>query len=201
MKKLFIILVFIGMASYSHASLVPEGMPVVSSSSPYIFQPNPVNLYDLDHYKYYTWGIDWPIPNGEKIVGATLFFDNIRNHNTSDNDLWVHLLDSVTPAPGVTVGYDNQGGGDYFDGDGELLFHWHNLSATAQNITYTFNTADILALNIYATDGNFGFGFDPDCHFYNDGITLTIETSHAPVPGALLLLGSGLLYLVRIKRK
>ncbi len=199
MKKLFIILIFICMASYSHASVAPEGVPEVSSSSPYTFQPNPVDLHDLDHYKYYTWGIDWSIPDNEKIVGATLFFDNIRNYNSSANDLWVHLLDSVTS--GVTVGHDNQGGGDYFAGLGVLLNHWEDLPSYAQDITYTFDATEISFLNLYAADGNFGFGFDPDCHFYNDGITLTIKTSHTPVPGAIILLGSGLLYLAGIRRK
>lgn len=199
MKKLLIILVFIGFAGYSHAMVAQSNIPEDSLSSPYIFQPTPADMYDLDHYKYYTWGIDWTIPDGEKIIGANLFFDNIRNYNNSPNDLWVHLLETV--ASGVTVGTDNQGGGDFFAGQGILLNHWQNLPDTAQDITYTFDAAEIAALNLYAADGNFGFGFDPDCHFYNDGITLTIETSHAPIPSSVVLLSLGLFCVAGLSRR
>ena len=35
----------------------------------------------------------------------------------------------------------------------------------------------------WLSDGNFGFGIDPDCHYYNDGITFNITTTHeAPEP-------------------
>jgi len=38
---------------------------------------------------------------------------------------------------------------------------------------------------------NFGFGLDPDCHYFNEGITFTIET-YIPAPGAILLGSIGL---------
>jgi len=166
----------------------------------YEFNPTPrADLSDLDHEKYYTWGINWSIPAGEVIESATLFFDNIRNYDSTSNDLWVHLLDS--PSVGVTVGTDNQGGGDYFAGQGPLLKHWQALPATPQDITYTFTADQLVALTAYFANGNAGFGFDPDCHFYNDGITLTIETAQVPIPAALWLLGSGLLGLIGIRRR
>jgi hypothetical protein len=49
-------------------------------------------------------------------------------------------------------------------------------------------------------NGNFGLGFDPDCHFYNNGVRLNIETAAVPIPGAIWLLGSGLLGLL-VRRK
>ena len=171
----------------------------VTEAATYTFQPTPADLYDLDHYCYYTWGIDWDIPAGEIIVSASLFFDDIRNWNSESNDLWVHLLDLANT--GVTKYGDGKGGGDNFSGQGILLHHWQNLPASAQDITYDFDPFEIATLNTYVTDGNFGLGFDPDCHYYNNGITLNIETAPVPIPTTILLLGSGLLGFGLLSRR
>lgn len=171
-----------------------------SKADVFSFQPNPADLYDLDHYKYYEWGISWAPPAGETIVGASLFFDNIRNWDANSNDLWVNLLD--TSPMGVTVGHDSQGGGNYFDGQGTALVHYEDLPNYAQDLTYDFDTSQIAALTTYSVDGTLGLGFDPDCHFWNDGIVLTIETGPAvtPEPGTFVLLGIGLLGMLGLKR-
>ena len=161
-------------------------------------QPDPVDLYDLSHGKYYIWGIDWRIPPEGSIVEASLSFDNIRNWEDEPNDLYVHLLDD--PDVGAFY-YADTTPGNEFEGQGILLNHWENLPDTGQDITYHFDTNELIALNQYASDGTFGFGFDPDCHFFNDGITFTFETGAIPIPGAFFLLASGLICLIGVRRK
>jgi len=166
----------------------------------YIFEPSPSSdLWDLDHYKYYTWGIDWTLPQGETIAAAALSFDNIRNYNSDPNDLYVQLLESANN--GVASGTDNQASGNYFENQGIQLYHGIDLSDTSQDIDVIFNTGQISTLLDYLKDGNFGLGFDPDCHFYNDGTILTVNTVHTPIPGAIFLFGSGLIGLVGLRKK
>ena len=62
----------------------------------YTFTPSDSDLWDLEHERYYTWGIELDLPAGETVVAASLFLDDIRNWRTETNDLWVHLLDLDT---------------------------------------------------------------------------------------------------------
>lgn len=59
-----------------------------------VLEPNPADLYDLAHQKYYTWGMDFG--NDASLLRfnrAVLKFDNIRNWKKEHNVLYVHLLD------------------------------------------------------------------------------------------------------------
>jgi len=152
----------------------------------------------LEHDKYYRWGIDWSLPNGEEIVGASLFFEDISNHDCDTNDLYAQLLPIADP--GVSEGTDNGNNGNYFAGEGILLNHWQNLPDTPQNITYDFIYSELVTLMSYAADGNFGIGFDPDC-LYEPKIALTVETKVVPIPASFFLLTCGLIGIFSIGRK
>ncbi|MFH1731645.1 MAG: hypothetical protein ABIF82_08350 [Planctomycetota bacterium] len=160
----------------------------------YVFQPGDRDMYDLDHCYAYEWGIEFDVPENEVVTGASIFFDNIRNWDTRSNDLYVTLLDS--DFVGINKSYDNEGGGNYFATQGLLLEHYEDLSSSAQDITYHFDPYEIVQLKTNLADDLSGLGFDPDCHFYNCGITFTIETDEGggstvpePLAGSILLGG------------
>ena len=77
--------------------------------------------------------------------------------------------------------------------------------------TYTFtsglNSQDSILAAYINNGGTIAIGLDPDCHFFNDGISLEIVTGGAsqqsvvPEPATLTLLGTGLLALARRYRR
>jgi hypothetical protein len=79
-----------------------------------------------------------------------------------------------------------------------------NGSALGQNVKITLNSFELAKLNDYlSNNGNFGFGIDADCHFYNSGFkfTMVTEKTNVPEPASLSLFGLGLLGLLFFRRK
>jgi hypothetical protein len=69
--------------------------------------------------------------------------------------------------------------------------------------TYTFTEEQENALQAYiANSGNVAIGLDPDCHFFNNGVMLTLTTGPTiPEPATLGLLGTALLAAVGYRRR
>jgi hypothetical protein len=79
-------------------------------------------------------------------------------------------------------------------------------TTTARTYVYTFTPDQLAVLSAYFMNGgDVAFGFDPDCHFWNDGIVFTFTTAPNPVPEpmTITLLGTGLagLYYSRKRKK
>ena len=178
------------------------------------FHPTPNDLSDLPHAEYFTWGINFTLAQDEKITAATLTFTNIWDWTKeSDDRLFVHLLDNIKSGSRSYI--DNQGGGDNFAGQGTLVSNWSDpVGGKSRNfdLVLDFGSLGLLdTLNSFAetTPGkdkaNFGFGIDPDCHYYNDGVTFTITTettipiNHIPEPATVAMLAIGGLLLRRKK--
>ena len=185
---------------------------ITANATTVTFSPTPTDLSDLPHANYFTWGINFTLPSDEKITGAVLTFANIWDWTAENNDhLYIHLLDNL--ASGVKVYTDNEGGGDNFSGQGTLVSSWSDPAGgypRNYNLVIDFGTLGLLdTLNAYAktTPGagkvNFGFGIDPDCHYYNDGVTFTITTectNHSvPEPATIVIFGIGGLLFYRKK--
>ncbi|MDD4889396.1 MAG: PEP-CTERM sorting domain-containing protein [Phycisphaerae bacterium] len=166
----------------------------VASADVFTFTPNPSDLNDLDHNYYYTWRISSSLID-QPISEATLTFRNIRNWDSNPNVLYIHLLDTAGSSPNVRSYWDGEGGGDAFLNQGIELVTYHNLPATGQTLTYSLDHSELVKLNEYLAAGrDFALGFDPDCHFYNDGISMRlVEGTFAPVPepATLSLLAAG----------
>ncbi len=103
------------------------------------------------------------------------------------------MLDN--PASGVKSFYDNEASGNYFQGQGTVEGTWTDPvggHSTNTNLRFELGALGVLdKMNQYAADGKMGFSFDPDCHFFNDGVKLVVTTAPVPEHGSFAVLGLG----------
>jgi hypothetical protein len=193
-------------ANASMVTLPGSGQSLIASTAPgtssVTYNPNPADLNDLDHHDLYTWRIDNIAVNPANITSATLTISNIANWDTSPNVLHMHLLDTAinpgvasfvddptnsTPVEDMTddfknARFHNSRGWLVAAGTADTFLKDASFTTTATTFTYTFSGASLAALQQYIANGHdIAFGLDPDCHFYNDGVSFTID-SVTPVP-------------------
>jgi hypothetical protein len=153
------------------------------------FTPSDSDLGDLDHTYAYKWGVNWTLPTGYEITGATLTISQIYDWRVEPNSLFIHLLDDpAVGSSGISRVSDNpydNSISDYFSGQGVLLTTFIDADGPTTKNDLSISV-DKNTLTSYLTDWNpsgtrdFGFGFDPDCHFYNSGVCFTINYDKTP---------------------
>jgi len=170
------------------------------------FQPTPLDMNDLDHHLVYTWRVDNIQLNGLAITDATLSFTSISNWDSNPNVLHLHLLDAAVN-PGVASFVDDPTGSvpvtdltdDFISGRYHSSPNWLVKSGTADTFlgdksftttpvdySLNFTTNQLQSLTAYiANGGDIALGMDPDCHFFNEGIKLTMTLTPVPEMGAL----------------
>jgi len=211
------------------------GLCILSSAAwagTYTYVPVPANLDNLYHPSCYSWTIDLSSkgfdPTKENIVSATVNFHQINNWQAETNFLYVALMDpTASDLPGVNTYSDVVSGmaDDWTAKDAGN--HWKLLPASFTNrldvgsysdtdghygdappysdVPIGFSAGALTSLNTFASDKFIAIGFDPDCHYYNSGIDLTIATTNrenAPVPEPMsIMLGVlGLASVAGIRR-
>ncbi len=195
----------------------------------YYDSPVPADLNDLDHSKAYYWGISRNLAANEYITSASISIKNINDWAIESTDfLYMDLFQDALYGTGVKTFTDNEAAGDYFANNISLFgtmntldiysdtneyrekkwnkkhtkYKWGPWINPSEDYTYNFSADEIQILANAMADGNFAFGFDPDCHYNNCGITFRFDTNvSTPEPATMSLLGLGLFGLLGFKRK
>jgi len=190
MLGLIAVLAMVGVFSTSGFALVTE-----YASGTY-YNPNATKIAshssDLDHYSYYVWSLK---DVSQPVSALNVVFHSISNWTREANWLSVCLFDLPNGAASWK---------EFTDNESTSKPNWTALYPTAVSLgtwSYVSTTEDVVfsitdqaALAYLSNGGNFGLGIDPDCHYYNSGITVeTVPTAPVPEPMTLVLVGSGLI--------
>ena len=176
----------------------------------------------LTHDDYYSWGLNIIVPANEDISSATITFEGLRNWDNKRNQLYVHILGDA-PLGFLKAGDDS--GTNFVDSftnpvwwnigsEGNIFVYDFGLpygngynATVARNVSFTISDLSVITfLNTATSDGLFGLGFDPDCHFWATKLKLTLiseggGSQEVPEPGTILLVGVGLLGLGFLRKK
>jgi len=176
-------LIFIG-GAVSLAVILLDGQVQATS---YQYAPSPVNLGSLSHDYYYAWGIQWTGPSlsgpqAETIDSVSFTIQKINNWTYEPDDvLHVWLLDSLPNNinwaqknwSGISIGLDNNKTSDdaFANSGGTFLMNYVDENEKQSQDVKISIPVDILTQYI-SNDGYFGIALDPDCHYYNTGMSL-----------------------------
>jgi PEP-CTERM motif len=191
------------------------------------------SLEDLAHGTDYTWKVDngsWSIPANEYIVSAYLDITALNNWLEPEADYMnIYLLNNPYSTPthwptkSLLTTFMDQNWYTQTYQDWEIIgqtctgsgrhrhctpkYGWVTKTRTvnpAEDFQYYLTSGQIALLIQYLSDGKFGIGFDPNCHYDDTGMTFTIVTAkipQVPEPATMLLLGLGLVGLAGARRK
>jgi hypothetical protein len=142
------------------------------------YYPAPSDLDDMPHNKYYTWGIDISEFAGLNVYEVVLRIVSISNWDDNTNHLFIHLLDDA-PLGVTSFGDTNDDFIDAFAGQGPLVADYQDANGkdVHETLIYEFSKIDALidSVNVFRANNVIVIAFDPDCHYYNCGIELTVK--------------------------
>ncbi|MFC1783275.1 hypothetical protein ACFL02_06775 [Planctomycetota bacterium] len=172
------------------------------SNASFTYNPTPPDLQDLPHEKYFAWQIADGLP-GIPLLSATITVVGIANIplDPPENELFFNLLTksdvesiwTFVPGDHLYEGLDQPPPDIFNDLPGMQLTSYSDPDSTqtVDTFIYPFDPTQLAALqNSIDTDGLAIIGLDPDCYYYNSGITLSVVP--VPTPGAIFLGGLGI---------